>query len=206
MPAPRRLTVIADLQRVPAGRRRDAIFLPALAPFPPALWPLAGLLPILDINGTLRDALAGRPAPRSAAPIAGIFACDPFLRVADLAPVLRRAGILEVANFPTVQAHAGDTAEALRSLGLRAEAEYRVLARFAEHGLSPIACATGREAAAAAIAAGLRRILLHPGIEPPADPARWWSDLAGFVAVEGGEPLAWADPPQGRRSRRRIRL
>lgn len=187
--------------------RSDTVFLPALATFAPAHWPLVGLLPVLDINGALLAALEAEERFRTAPPIAGVFASDPFLRAADLAEALLAAGIAEVINYPTIQFFGSDTQAAFASVGYRAEAEFRLLVRLAEHGLAPIACVTSRAAADAALALGLRRLLLHPG---PAEVAQdtFWADLAGHVAVEGGEPLAWRDPAPGQssRPRRRIRL
>lgn len=188
------LRPIACLEGLRPAARAASIFLPALAPFPPAAWPLVGLLPVLDINGGLLAALAGRRAWRIAPPVAGVFACDPFLRAADLAAALLAAGIREAVNFPTVQLFDGETAAALGSVGYRAEAEFRLLLRLAERGIAPIACVTTRAAADAALGLGLRRLLLHPGLMPPAEPAIGWAELAGHVAVEGGECLAWREP------------
>lgn len=192
-PAPA-LHPVARLDGLRPAARAQAIFLPALAPFAPAAWPLVGLLPVLDINGALLAALDGRRAFRAAPPIAGIFACDPFLRAADMAAGLAAAGIRQAVNFPTVQLFDGETAAALGSVGYRAEAEFRLLLRLADRGIAPIACVTSRAAAQAALGLGLRRLLLHPGLRAPADPAGWWAGLAGHVAIEGGECLAWQAP------------
>jgi hypothetical protein len=195
----------ADPSRLRPADRARSVFLPALASFPPETWPLVAHLPVLDVNGVLRAALEAGRGWRGAPPAAGIFACDPFLRLADMAALLRRAGITAAVNFPTVQMFEGETAAALASVGYRAEAEFHLLLRLAERGFAPIACALSRQAADAALGLGLRRILLHPGVTPPQDPAGWWAELAGHVAVEGGEALAWR-VPQGSRPRRRIRL
>jgi hypothetical protein len=207
-PRAAQLELRAEIEGLSAGSRRQTVFVPALAPFEPAAWPLVGLLPVLDINGTLRSALAARRPFGAAPPVAGIFACDPFLRVADLAAGLRAAGIATVTNFPTVQGFEGETAAALGTVGYRVEAELRVLQRFAERGLSAIACVTDRHGIDVALDLGFRRILLHPGIAPRPDPAAWWADLAGHVAIEGGEALAWRDDaaPQLSRPKRRMRL
>jgi len=198
----------AEVHALSSAERAKTIFLPALAPFPLETWPLVALLPVLDINGSLCAALETRHPFRGAPPVAGLFACDPFLRLVDLAATLRRAGIKSVVNFPTVQLFDGETAAALAATGYRAEAEYRLLQRLAEQGFTPIACATSRRAVDAALGFGLRRILLHPGAAPPSDPASWWAELAGHVAIEGGEALAWGapTPTQVSRPRRRMRL
>jgi hypothetical protein len=203
----RTLTPRATLAGLAGAARLDTVFLPALAPFAPTQWPLVGLLPVLDINGTLLAALAARRRFRAAPPIAGVFASDPFLRAADLAEALLRAGIAEAVNYPTIQFFGSETAAAFASVGYRAEAEFRLLARLAERGLAPIACAASRAAADAALALGLRRVLLHPGLAGAARDA-FWAELAGHVAGKGGEPLAWREPSAGQssRPRRRMRL
>lgn len=175
----------ARLDGLAARQRARTVFLPALAPFPPTLWPLVVHLPVLDVNGALVAALAAQPPFRSAPPIAAIFACDPFLRLRDMAASLRAAGITEVVNLPSVQAHGGEAAAALGAVGYRAEREFRALLSLAEHGLHPLAYAARQEEAEAALALGLRRLLL------PAGPG--WAELASHVAVEGGEALAWSE-------------
>jgi len=110
----------ASLGGLPPPQRACAVFVPALASFPPETWPLVALLPVLDVNGALRAALEGRRTFRSAPPIAAIFACDPFLRLADMATMLRQAGITQVVNYPTVQLFEGETAAALAAVGYRA--------------------------------------------------------------------------------------
>jgi hypothetical protein len=196
----------AELSALRPVQRARAVFLPALAGFPPDTWHLVALLPVLDINGALRAALAARRPFRSAPPIAGLFACDPFLRLADMAATLRRAGITTVTNYPTVQLLDGESAAALAAVGYRAEAEFRLLQRLAGEGFATIACATSRRAVGAALHLGLRDILLHPGVAPPPDRAAWWADLAGQVAIEGGRAFAWGVPDQVSRPSRRIRL
>ncbi|MBX9752542.1 MAG: phosphoenolpyruvate hydrolase family protein [Roseococcus sp.] len=187
---------VASLDGLRPARRAQSIWLPALAPFPPHLWPLVALLPVLDINGALAAALEAQRPFRTAPPIAGIFACDPFLRPTDLAAGLHRVGIRAVVNAPTIQLFDGETAAELGSVGYRAEAEFRVLLRLAERGLEPIACVTSRAAADLALGLGLRRFLLHPGLTPPADPQAWWRELAGHVAIEGGEAMLWRETEQ----------
>lgn len=203
-PSARAWTPAATLAGLRPQARAHSIWLPALAPFPRESWPLVGLLPVLDINAALVAALAGQRPFRAAPPVAGVFACDPFLRPADMAAALRRAGIRQAVNLPTVQLFDGETAAVLGSVGYRAEAEFRLLLRLEELGVAPIACATSRAAADLALGLGLRRILLHPGLTPPADPAVWWADLAGHVAIEGAEALAWRD--QASIPSRRMRL
>lgn len=205
-PSTARLRPCARLEGLDPRGRQGSLYLPALAPFPPETWPLVALLPVLDVNGALRAALEGRPAFRGAAPAVGVFACDPFLRLADMAALLRRAGVTTVVNYPTVALFEGETAAALAAVGYRAEAEFRLLLRFAELGFGVIACTASRRAVDVALGLGLRRILLHPGLVPPASPESWWAELAGHVAIEGAEPLAWDAPLQASSPRRRIRL
>ena len=132
MPPPRTATLrpAVTLDGLRPEARAGSIFLPALAPFAPETWPIVALLPVLDINGALRAALEARRPFRGAAPVAGLFACDPFLRLADMATTLRRAGIAAAVNFPTVQIFEGETAAALAAVGYRGEAEFRLLQRL----------------------------------------------------------------------------
>ncbi|MEI6160707.1 MAG: phosphoenolpyruvate hydrolase family protein [Roseococcus sp.] len=195
---------VAKLEGLRPETRARSIYLPALAPFTPESWPLVGLLPVLDINGALVAALAGRRAFRTAPPVAGVFACDPFLRPADMATALLRVGIRQAVNLPTVQFFDGESAAVLGSVGYKAEAEFRLLLRLEELGVAAMACVTSRAAADLALGLGLRRILLHPGLTPPPDPAAWWAGLAGHVAIEGGEAMAWRN--QASSPRRRMRL
>jgi predicted TIM-barrel enzyme len=198
---------VADLLGVPDDLRRSAAFLPGLAPFPARLWPVVAHLPVLDVNGALLADVAAREPFTRAPPIAAVFACDPFLRVADAAVALARAGIREVLNWPSVQAHEGESAAALAAVGYRAEAEFRTLLAFAERGLLPLAFAATRGAVDAALALGLRRLVLPSGGA--------WAELAGHVAVEGGEAIPWSEEPltppastsrQSARPSRRMRL
>ncbi|MBY0337638.1 MAG: hypothetical protein K2X11_13550 [Acetobacteraceae bacterium] len=197
----------ADLEGFPGTLRPSAAFLPGLRPFPAPSWPLVAQLPVLDVNGALLADLSAREPFAADPPIAALFACDPFLRVPDAAATLARAGVAEVLNWPSVQAHEGETAAALAAVGYRAEAEFRTLLAFAACGLQPLAFAATRGAVDAALAAGLRRVVLPSG--------EAWATLASHVAVEGGEAILWSDeplqapaasPPQSARPRRRIRL
>lgn len=206
--ARRIMTPAARLEGLSLEARSRRVYLPALEPFPRETWPLVSMLPVVDINGALVEALARRAPFRAAPPVAGIFACDPFLRPIDLASALARAGIQQAVNLPTVQIFDGETAAVLASVGYRAEAEFRLLLRLAEYGIAPIACATTRATADLALELGFTRILLHPGLVPPRDPSAWWTSLAGHVAIEGAEPLAWqeTDADQGSKPRRLMRL
>lgn len=203
MPCPVRPA--ADLAGIPDDRRPSVAFLPGLRPFPAPSWPLVAQLPVLDVNGALLADLAAREPFAADPPVAAVFACDPFLRVQDAAAVLRRAGVVKVLNWPSVQAHEGEAAAALAAVGYRAEAEFRTLLAFEALGLQPLAFAATRSALDAALAAGLRRLVLPEGEALAA--------LASHVAVEGGEAIPWSDEPlapaatpQSARPRRRIRL
>ena len=99
------------------------------------------MLPVLDINDALIEALAPRRPFRAEPPVAGSFACDPFLRSADLAAALSSAGIRPVVSFSTVQMFDGETAAALGSVGYRAEAEFQMLLRLAGLGADGVASA-----------------------------------------------------------------
>ncbi|MBK1657269.1 phosphoenolpyruvate hydrolase family protein [Paracraurococcus ruber] len=145
------------------GGAAATLFCPGLGGLPPARAELLAALPVVDLNAALLAALPRRPWQ---APPAGatLFAADPFLRVADLLPRLRQAGIRRVANWPTVQVHdGGELARGLHSAGIGLEAELRMLADLAAGGIEPLGYAASAEAGQRMLAAGIRSLVLHPG-------------------------------------------
>ncbi|BBK33516.1 phosphoenolpyruvate hydrolase-like protein [Stella humosa] len=166
----------------PASAAGDRpLFVPALDRFPPRLRALMGLLPVCDINGGLLAALAGQRAPHPEPVVAGLFAADPFLDARELAAALRRAGILAVANYPTLQLLDGTTAEGLAAVGYHAQSEFARLQALAEDGFEALAYVTSVQAAEAAIACGLASLVIHP--EQGGGPAR---AVAGRIAATAG--------------------
>lgn len=173
----------------PSDRPVDArVYVPALAPFPPALREIVGLLPVVDINGALLAAIS-RPDRRDPARdlVAGIFAADPFLDAIELGERLRSAGVARIANFPTLQHFDGATAEGLSAVGYDLQAELAVLMRFAAAGFEVVGYVATVKAAEAALASGLKALAYHPG--PPPLPA---SERATLAKIEGLAGVACA--------------
>jgi predicted TIM-barrel enzyme len=159
------LTLCTNLEGIEPA---DAVFLPGLRGLEGPRLDLLATLPIADVNGSLLACLEGRlPWPEKAtAPIVGLFLADPFLRVADVAARLRRAGVRRVANYPTLQAFEGDTARALASVGFAVENELDGLRAFAAEGFEPVGFAASA-ATARQLNAFATTVVLHPG--PGAD-------------------------------------
>lgn len=147
------------------------ILAPWLDRLPAAQRDLVSILPVLDINGALFDALGGASettAPRQtgAAPqIAALLCVDPFLRLRDATRLLKSAGISAVTNFPTVQLVDGTAARGFESAGLGAEREAEILRQFMQDGFSVTGFATSTENAQRLLALGIRDLVIHPG--PP---------------------------------------
>ncbi len=148
------------------------IFAPWLAQIPAAQRDLLALLPVLDVNGAVFNALKGAhsdPQPLARPGISAALLCvDPFLRVRDVVALLASAGIGGVANFPTIQIIDGVAARGFDSadLGLRREAQ--MLARFAEQGLSVTGFCTTAENGQRMLDHGASVVVVHPGL-PSAD-------------------------------------
>jgi predicted TIM-barrel enzyme len=136
-----------------------AVHVPALARFPVHLRDLCAMLPVADINGALFAALeAGlRPAAHEAV---GLFLTDPFLNGQDAARRLKEAGVGAVANYPTMQALDGASAEGLASVGHSFAQECVQLAAFADHGFRLVGYAASAGAARALARLGADRLVI----------------------------------------------
>ncbi|MDD7971642.1 phosphoenolpyruvate hydrolase family protein [Roseinatronobacter alkalisoli] len=140
------------------------IFAPWLAELPVAQRDLLALLPVLDVNGAICTALNGGQAARPGV-TAALLCVDPFLRVRDMAALLKAAGIGGVTNFPTVQVIDGVAALGFDSADLGAHREARMLARFAEEGLAVTGFATTAQNGQRLLDHGATALVVHPG--PP---------------------------------------
>jgi predicted TIM-barrel enzyme len=116
---------------------------------PPGL-PLevAQLLPNQDGCRALLAAL--RECQPPAASAAGLFLADPFLQVERAAGALRAAGIVVVANLPSVGQHEADFYQQLADVGLDGARELAALAAFRAQGFASAAVVCDAEAARAA--------------------------------------------------------
>jgi len=151
------------------------IFAPWLEGLPAAQRDLLALLPVVDINGAMVAALDDTRTPQtgpsntrrvSAQPgvIAALLCVDPFLRVRDLAALLKAAGIAEVTNFPTIQVIDGVAARGFDSADLGMQREARMLAGFAQEGLAVTGFATSAENGRFLLDHGATALVVHPGL------------------------------------------
>src|SRR3546814_12247081 len=66
----------------------------------------------------------------------GLFLADPFLNIAGQVSRLRRAGVISVANLPTVEQQDVDFAQQLAAVGLDLTREVDHLGRFRTHAFN----------------------------------------------------------------------
>jgi hypothetical protein len=151
------------LARQPAVTPRGGFILaPLLAGFAAPHRELVGLLPVMDVNSAMFDAL--RQCPPAVGAIAGLMLADPFLRVRDAELELGRAGVTRVANYPTVQLIDGETARAFDSAEVGVGREVQMLSAFREAGFQTIGFATTLQTAQAILRQGAMTLVLHPGL------------------------------------------
>lgn len=140
-----------------------AVLVPCFAGLPPGLADIVGLLPLRAANEALVQAIApGLPASPSF--VAGVLATDPFLSGPALYRTLVAKGVRSVVNLPSVSPADGPLAQALGGARLGADDELRALAAAPAHGLEPMALVFSHAEAAKAATAGIRHLLLHPGL------------------------------------------
>ncbi len=165
------------------------VFVPALARFPPDLAELMALLPVCDINGELLATLAsvGGTAPPDL--VAGLFCADPFLDIGEMAPAMGRAGIGQVANYPTIQLIDGAAGTGFDLVGYNLDTELTVLARLKDEGFEPLAYVTSAAAAAATLDRGFRRLVHHPGMAPARGERAAAVRIEQLAAARGSEVL-----------------
>lgn len=164
----------------PPAERPDGDYLlaPFMAEVAPAHRELVGLLPVADVNAA---ALAGLRAasPPGGRAIAGLMLVDPFLRLRDATLALSAAGVMAVANYPTVQLIDGETARVFDSAGAGVVREIAVLTAFREAGFETVAFAASLDTARAMLRHGPSRLVLHPGLAL----ADWRERAAASLAV-----------------------
>ncbi len=97
---------------------------------------MQALLPIYSYNRHLIGFLKSCPAGAFIGHrvVVGIFAADSFLPFADLQRALKRVGIKQVTNFPTVSAYGVAVEKTLMDVGLGFARECAVLSRFRKQG------------------------------------------------------------------------
>ena len=144
------------------------IYCPSLSGLTDRQADLAMVLPRVDNNGDLLD------QPPSAPDYAGILACHPFGDWAHALQALIDAGYSGIANWPSAILFDGRTRQVMESLPATPAVEYEVLAIGQTMGLETLAFFASLDQGRQALKAGLRNLLLHPGLSQPgeADQAR----------------------------------
>jgi predicted TIM-barrel enzyme len=137
------------------------LFAPHLAGLTADLSDLVGILPIGSVNQTLLDMLA---APPSLPVYAAILPTDPFFGGAALFQELAARGVTGVVNFPTTGLAQGEFQRALQAAGLAHAQELQVLGRASSYGLAAMATVFSYDQAIQAVAHGIGRLVLHPGL------------------------------------------
>ncbi|WP_284946520.1 phosphoenolpyruvate hydrolase family protein [Acidisoma cladoniae] len=137
------------------------VLAPHLAGLSAELGDLVGILPIGSINQTLLT-LVRTP---SAIPVyAAILPTDPFLGGDALFRELAARGVSAVVNFPTTGLAQGEFRRALETAAMDHGHELQMLGRATSFGLRAMATVFSYDQAMQAVAEGIDRLLLHPGL------------------------------------------
>ncbi len=122
---------------------------------------LAMVMPRLDNNRALFDT---RPTEGSS--YAGVLTCDPFGTADSFLRRLADHGYVGVSNWPSAILFQGHTKRMMASMPATPELEYAWLAGAQRHGFQSLAFFRSLEQGRAALSAGLRQLVLHPGLIP----------------------------------------
>jgi predicted TIM-barrel enzyme len=122
---------------------------------------LVGVLPIGSINQTLLDLVA---VAVEVPVYAAVLPTDPFLGGHALFRELAERGVEGVVNFPTTGLAQGEFRRALQSAAMDHSQELHVLGRAMSFGLTAMATVFSYDQAMQAVAEGIDRLLLHPGL------------------------------------------
>lgn len=133
------------------------IFCPSLKDLSARLADAAILMPRMDQNRQVKD------TPGHGQWAAAV-AADPFGSHSAFFEALRAVGYRGVVNWPSSILLEGQTSQELATVPATPAAEYAYLAKAKQSGLQVLAFFLTQEHAAEAYAAGLRDLVLHPGI------------------------------------------
>lgn len=150
-----KFTLTATTQNVTP--RPDVIYCPSLAGLTPAQADLAFVMPRMDHNRAVRE--NARQGDWAA-----LLASDPFGSEAALLTQLRDVGYRGVTNWPSSILLDGGLRQAMSTIPASPEFEYAFLGRARDAGLETMAFFRSLEQARAALSAGLRQLVLHPGL------------------------------------------
>lgn len=134
----------------------NRIYCPALEGLTPRQADLSFVMPRVDHNRLLRE--AGTQGDWAA-----ILASDPFGSSDALFKHLRQNGYKGVTNWPSSILLEGTTRETMATIPATPEFEYSFLATAQTSGFDTMAFFLSLNQARAALANGLKRLVLHPG-------------------------------------------
>jgi hypothetical protein len=120
---------------------------------------LAMVMPRIDNNRALFA--TDRPADGT---YAGVLTCDPFGTADSFLRRLANHGYVGVANWPSAILFQGQIKQLMASMPATSDLEYAWLAAAQRNGLHTLAFFRSLEQGRAALKAGLRHLVLHPGL------------------------------------------
>ncbi len=137
--------------------QRQHIYCPSLQGLSARLADASFLMPRIDQNQRVKET-------KGHGQWAAAIAADPFGSNTAHFRALKEAGYSGVTNWPSSILLEGQTQQAISTIPATPLAEYHYLANAQEAGLSTLAFFLTPDQAADALAAGLRSLVLHPGI------------------------------------------
>lgn len=120
---------------------------------------LAMVMPRVDNNRALLDPNASKEAS-----YAGVLTCDPFGTADSFLHRLAEHGYIGVSNWPSSILFQGQIKLLMASMPATPELEYTWLAGAQRNGFQTLAFFRSLEQGRAALRAGLRKLVLHPGL------------------------------------------
>lgn len=148
-----------------AYRPAPCILSPVTAGLDPHLATMACTLPVGDVNGALRDAVALQVPPDGT--LAGVLAHDPFRRTRDLLAELDALGVRGIANWPSVAPLRGELAAALEHSGFTYHQEIHLLREARAKGFRVAAVVHTHEHLQLALELAPDQIVVTPGLSTP---------------------------------------
>lgn len=137
------------------------IYCPAISGLSGRLADLAIVMPRIDNNRALCADTGSETGS-----FAGVLACDPFGTPSSFLRRLRDHGYSGVANWPSAILFEGQTKHWMASIPATPELEYAWLANAQKEGFETLAFFRSLEQGQGALDAGLRQLVLHPGLVP----------------------------------------
>ncbi|MBO9398790.1 phosphoenolpyruvate hydrolase family protein [Shimia sp. R9_2] len=150
-----KLTLTGHCATAPVPRSR--IYCPALDGLTPRQADLSFVMPRMDHNRALRETA-------NQGDWASILASDPFGSTSAFFSRLKELGYRGVANWPSSILLEGILKETMATIPATPEFEYDVLASAQRAGLGAMAFFLSLQQARAAMQAGIKRLVLHPGL------------------------------------------